>query len=122
MLEFAEKALDEIAISIEERAERGNAFAVGHRLDAGPCAACSQVRAHRIAVVGAVAEEDIAFAKTVEHVGGAAPVMRLAFGQLEPDRQAKRIDQGVDFGRQAAARATHATGSVIFFLALAACW
>ena len=41
--------------------------------------------------------------------------------QDEPDRQALGIDHGVDLGGQAAARATHATGSAIFFWALAAC-
>ncbi len=56
MLEFAEEALDESAISLEERADRRDAFAVGHRLDAGPCAAGRQGRAHRIAVVCAVAD------------------------------------------------------------------
>jgi len=34
--------------------------------------------------------------------------MGLAFGDLEPDRQAAGIHQRVDFGRQPAARATHA--------------
>ena len=36
--------------------------------------------------------------------------MGLPFGQLEPDRQAEGIDQGVYLGRQAAARATHEGG------------
>ena len=31
-------------------------------------------------------------------------------------------DQRVDLGGQAAARSTHATGPVVFFWALAACW
>jgi hypothetical protein len=47
--------------------------------------------------------------------------MGLAFGQLERDRQATGIDQRMDFGGQAAPRATHATGSIIFFWVLAAC-
>ena len=61
-------------------------------------------------------------AKALEHVVGRSPIMRLSFGQLEADGQAERIDQGMDFGGQAAARATHATGSAIFFWALAPCW
>jgi len=68
------------------------------------------------------AGQHAARARTVEHVIGAAPVVRLPFGQLEQDRQAKCIDQRMDFGDQAAARTTHAAGSAIFFLALAACW
>ena len=41
--------------------------------------------------------------------------MGLPLGQLEPDRAAFGIDKGMDFGGQAAARATHATGSLVFF-------
>ena len=41
--------------------------------------------------------------------------MGLAFGELEHDRQTAGIDQRVDFGRQPAARTTHATGSRLFF-------
>ena len=48
--------------------------------------------------------------------------LRLSFGQLEQYGQAERIDQSMYLGGQAAARATHATGSAIFFWALAACW
>src|SRR3546814_7305798 len=122
MLEFAEETLDEVAIAVEERAERRDALAVRHGLDAGPCAAFGQGRAHGVAVIGAVAEQDTALAKAVEPVAGAAPVMRLSFGQFEQDRQTERIDQCMDLGGQPAARAIHATGSAIFFLALPACW
>ena len=75
-----------------------------------------------VAVVGAVAQQDLARAQVIEHVGGAAPVVGLALGELQSDGQAIGVDQGVDLGGQAAARATHATGSVVFFWVLAACW
>ncbi len=42
--------------------------------------------------------------------------MRLAFGQLQIDRQALGVDERMNFGRQTAARATHATGSGRLFL------
>jgi hypothetical protein len=48
-------------------------------------------------------------------------VMRLALGQLQGDRQTFGVDEGVDLRRQPAARATHATGSIAFFWASAAC-
>src|SRR5512139_2815199 len=122
MLEFAEEAFDEVAIAVEERTERRDTLTVRHRFDAGPCAAFGEARAHGVAVVGAIGEQDASLPEAVEHILGAAPVVRLALGQLEPDWQAGRIDQGMDLGGQAAARATHATGSVVFFLALPACW
>lgn len=96
-------------------------------LTQGPGAACRQPRAHGVAVIGAIGEQDVAVAKAAEHVVGRAPVMRLPLGQLQEDRQAERIDERVDLGRQAAARqlvflATHAGGIGRLFLALAACW
>ena len=66
MLEFAEEAFDEIAIAIEERAEGRDAFAARHRFDAGPGTAIGEGRAQGVAVVGAVAEQDAAFAKTTQ--------------------------------------------------------
>jgi len=50
-------------------------------------------------------------AKRAEHILCAAPVMDLAFGELQKDRQAEGIDKGVDLCRQPATRATHATRS-----------
>ena len=61
------------------------------------------------------------WAEIAEHVVGRPTVMRLAFGDLERDGPALGIHQRVDLARQAAARATHATGSVVFFLAQPAC-
>jgi hypothetical protein len=43
------------------------------------------------------------------------PVICLAFGKNQFDRQAHRINKSVDFGGQPAARAAHATGSDLFF-------
>ena len=79
-------------------------------------------RSQRIAVIGAVAEQDVAALDRGQHVGGAAAVVGLALGELERDGQAVRVDQGVDLGGQPAPRATQATGSVVFFWALAPCW
>ena len=51
-----------------------------------------------------------------------APIVRLTRSDFERHRTAVSIHQSVDLARQAAARATHATGSAIFFWAQAACW
>ena len=53
---------------------------------------------------------------------GAVPIIGLTLAQAEADGQAIGIDDGMDLGRQAAARATHTTGSARFFWAFAACW
>jgi hypothetical protein len=59
--------------------------------------------------------------RKASHVGGGAAVMGLVFGALECDRQAAGIDEGVDLDGQAAPRAAHATGSVIFSWVLTRC-
>ena len=89
--------------------------------DVGSGAARGEALAQGIGIIGAVGQQNVAAAERAEHVLGAAPVMGLAFGELEQDRQAAGVDQGMDFGRQPAARATHATGSRRFFWPLAAC-
>src|SRR5450631_358108 len=109
VLEFAEEAFDEVAVAIEEGAERRAAFAAGHRLDVGPCAARGHLEAQGITVVGAIGEQHVAAAERIEHVGGAPAIVCLSGRQLERDRQAARIDQRVDLGGQSTARAPHAS-------------
>lgn len=88
----------------------------------GPCAASAHLPSQGVAVIGPVGEKDVSRFDRVQHVDGRTPVMSLAFGQLQADRAAFSIDEGMDLGGQAAARATHATGSLVFFWPLAACW
>jgi len=122
MLEFVEEAFDEIALSVETFVEGRQVDAVGHEPDVGAGTAHSEALAQGIGVVTAIAQEHIATAERAQHVVSTASVMGLAFGEFEKDRQATGIDEGVDFGRQPTARATHATGSRRFFWPLAACW
>ena len=49
------------------------------------------------------------------------PVVRLPSGQAEPDREALRIDNNVDFGREPAPAATETMICPPLF-AVAACW
>ena len=74
-----------------------------------------------VGVMGAVCEKDLTFADAAQHVLCAAPVVRLALGQLEVDRPAFGVDEGVDLGRQSAAGAADAAVRAPF-LPLAACW
>src|SRR6516162_6676961 len=82
MLEFVEEALDEVAVAVEPWAERGEVDAVRHRLDVRPSAASRHLDVQGIAVIGTVSEQDLALAHAVEHVGGAASVVRLSCAQL----------------------------------------
>jgi CO/xanthine dehydrogenase Mo-binding subunit len=80
VFELVEEAFAEIAVSIEEAAERRDVLAVGHGFDTGPGAAIGQGGAHGVAAIGAVTEKDIALAKTIEHIVGRAAIMSLPFG------------------------------------------
>ena len=57
-----------------------------------------------------------------DQVIGADEVMRLAAGQMEADRVAEGIDQGVDLGAQPAARTPDGLVLTGFFFAPALCW
>jgi hypothetical protein len=116
MLNLVEEALDEVSVPIEEGAEGRDVDAVGHGFDVRPSAALGQAFAQRVAVIGAVGEQDLADLKAGQHVAGAFAVVGLAFGKLERDRIAVCIDESVDLGGQSASRTPHASGwSVVPF-------
>ena len=70
----------------------------------------------------AVGEQDLTRSHGAQELHCGRRVMGLALGELQRDRQAVGVDHGVNSSSQAAARATHAIGSIVFFWALAACW
>src|SRR5882672_4646632 len=111
VLEFVEEALDQIASAIEPLVKGRKVHPVRHQFDIGSRAARGEVLTQRVGIIGAVTQQNVAEAEGAQHVLGAASVMGLAFGDLQKDRQAAGIDKGVDFCRQPATRATHATGS-----------
>src|SRR5262245_31578760 len=129
MLQFAEEALDQIAIAVEEGAEGRDLHAPGHGLDVGPSALARHILAQGVAVVCAIGQEDLAGPEARQDVFGALAVMGLTLAELERDGQAVGIDEGMDLGGQPAPRAPHASGSKLVpsgglrtpFLTLAAC-
>ncbi len=121
MFEFIEEPLDKIALSVEPTAEGRGTEPVRHGADISPGAAFGEALAKGVGIIRPIRQENVPGPHGVKHVLGAAAVMSLPLGQLERDRQAVGIDEDVDFGRQPAARATHATGSDGFFLPFAAC-
>jgi hypothetical protein len=110
LFEFAEEALDEVAVAIEEGADDGAALAISHRLDVGPDTTLGQLGPERVTIVSAIGEQDVTITQSVQHVGSAAPIVRLTGSELERDLQAVGVDQRVDLGRQAAARTIYGTG------------
>ncbi len=88
MFDFVEKALDEISVAIEVRAESWYVLAVRHWFDVRPRSSLIEAPAQFVAVVGPVGQKDLPLGERAQHVVRAAPIVRLAFGQLQGDRQA----------------------------------
>ena len=120
-LELVEEPLDEVALLVEEGAEREGSGAVGFRFHVGPGAAGGETGAQGVGVVGAISEQDLAGADVGHELHCRRGVVGLPLGQLQRDWQAVGVDQGVDLGGQATPRTAHATGSVMLFWALEAC-
>lgn len=79
MLPLAEEPLDGIAIAVEEGTEGRDVLAVGHRLDVGPGAARFQAAAQAVAVAGAIGQQDLALADSVEQ-----PIASSMSAELRP--------------------------------------
>ena len=101
VFDLAEEALNFVSVSVEEGAERGDVFPVGHRLNAGPCPASGKFGAQGIGVIGPVREQDLPITDPPQHVCRAAPIMGLSGRDLQDNRQAIGVDKSVDLGRQA---------------------
>ena len=121
MLDPVEEALDAIAILVDARAERGRIGAMVERPDVGQRAGVDDFRPERVAVVAAIGQQDAVATEQPEHAFAGLAVVRLAFRQLEEDRQAVRVDDRVDLGRKPAAGTSHATTTATFFSPFAAC-
>lgn len=121
MLDLAEEALDQVVVPVQERTEGQHLLAIGHRLHVRPRTLLGHPGSQRVAVVGSITQQDLARTQPVQHVCRRAPIMRLAFRDLQRHGTALGIHQRVDLARQAATRATHATGSALFFSAQAGC-
>ena len=121
MLELAEKAFDEVALSVKPLAEAWSPPAVGFGGDVGRGALRFDQRADAVRVIGLVSQHDGARGEAIEQGVGDLAVMRLAGGQAEPDRKPLGIDDGVDLGREPAPRTTETMISTPLF-AVGACW
>jgi len=79
-------------LAIEPLAEGRQVDPIWHEPDIGARAARGEVLAQGIAVIGAVRQQDVAAAERIQHVLCAAPIMGLAFGDLQKNWQTAGID------------------------------
>ena len=102
VFELIEETFDKVSVFVEIFVEPWDVHAVRHGLDVGLGAAFGQGNAQGVAVIGAVCEQGLAGADTVQHILGATAVMGLALGQFQGERVAVGVDHRMDFGGQSA--------------------
>ena len=103
MLQLGEEPLDQVSLALEPLAEARLPLAVALRRDVRRGTQVLDQLADAVGVVGLVRQHDSARVEMVEQRVGDLPVMCLACGQAEPDREALRVDDDVDLGREPAA-------------------
>ena len=110
VLEAAEHALDDVAVTVRLGVAGEGVFAVGFVGDHRGGAACGDIGAQLIAVVGFVGEEGRHRGREGEHVGRGGDIGGLARREEKGDGSAERIGQGVDLCGATAARPSTGSG------------
>ena len=120
MLEFVEKALDEIALAIERKIATARCLAVGLGRNHGRDVALGECRDEGVSVEGLVTQHR-PWIDGLQQRPRASQIVGLPRREHHVDGVAERIDQDVDFGGQSAARSADRLLAV-FFRAPALCW
>lgn len=106
MQELGEEPLDQVLFAVKALAEAQFSSPVSLGRDVRRGALVLDQFADAIGIVSLVREHDGARGEVVEQRVGDLPVVRLPCGQAEPEREALRVDNDVDFGREPASAAT----------------
>ena len=120
MLELVEEALDEVALAIEGEVGRSGLLAVGLRRDDRRDVTPLERFDERVGVISLVGDQSLG-PEAFEQRLGLRDVGGLPRRQRQRDRVAERIDDSMDLGRQAAARAADGLVLAVFFWAPALC-
>ena len=120
MLDCIEEPLDEITLAVKREVAVPLNFAIRFRRDDRLDGAHFEALDEGVAIISLVAEK-----RSGLDLGGQRlcliDVMDLAAGEAERERIAQSVDDGVDFGRQAAARTAYGLVLAPFLRAPALC-
>ena len=114
LFELVEEAFDEIALAIERLLPAEPSLAPDHVGNVGDGAAGLEMLPEPIGVVGLVGDQDGASLEVGQEGVGGGQIVGLTRSDQELDRPPLAVDAGVDFGREPAATAAHATISTVF--------
>ena len=120
MLQRAEEALDEVALAIEGEVGLALLLPVGLGRDHRRNIAVFERLDQRVGIVALVGNEGIGI-DTREQRLGLRNIGGLTRRERECDRVAERVDDGVNLGRQPAARSADGLVVAVFFWAPALC-
>ncbi len=120
VLDLVEETLDPVAAFVEHRAEAGFPATMDHGRDVGGGSRSFDLAAQPVGIVSFVGEHDRALVQMAEQSLCNRTVAGLAGRQNEFERQAARVGQHMNLGRQSAPGAAHTAIRVAFF-ELAAC-
>lgn len=121
MLEDVEKSFDQVALAIEGEITRARDLAIRFRRDDGGDGAQFEGLDQGVRIIPLVGEESFGFDLLDQGVGF-LDIVNLAAGQTDRQRVAQRIDNGMDFCREAASRPTYGLVETPFLRAPALCW
>ncbi len=121
VLQLGEEALDQVLLAVEPCAEVGFRPPVSLGRDVRERALFAESRPDTVDIVCLVCEHDCSATNMVKQIVSGLPIMALSSGKAQPDWEALRVDNRVDFGREAASGTTETMISIPLF-AIAACW
>ena len=120
VLQLIEETLDEVAFGVEAEVAWAGEFAVGLGRDHGLDAAHGQSVDEAVGVITFVGDEGLGLDFGEERFG-LGDVVDVSAGQADRQRIAEGIDNGVDLGRQSAARSPDRFFAAVFLGAPALC-
>lgn len=102
VLQLGEEALNQVTLVVEMLAEAGFPTPVALRWDVGRSALFLDQRPDAVSVIGFIGKDDGVWIELIKKLVGDLAVVRLPGGQAKPDWKSLRVDDRVDFGREAA--------------------
>jgi len=121
LLEPGEEVLDQVTLLVEVAVKCGWVLAVRARWNDRLLASLGQWLAHAFVSIERLIRDQPIRRDVRQEMIRADQVVRLAAGQMKPDRVAQRIGQGMDLGAQSAAGSSDGLVLVGFFFAPALC-
>ena len=103
MLQLGEEALDQVTLAVGPLAETRFPAPIALRRDVGRGTLVLDELADAVGIIGLVRQHDGAWAEMVEQTVSDLTIVRLPGCQTEPDREALRVYDDVDLGRESAA-------------------